>query len=1031
MHVGEICDDRFELLELAGVGGMGSVYRGVDRLSGEDVAIKIVEVAGVNLDRFAREIEMLSTISKFHPAIVRYVSHGMASGGAPFLAMEWLEGEDLSKRLKREGVSLSQCLSLGRRVTAAIAAAHRRGVIHRDIKPSNLFLVDGDPARVKILDFGLARPLTSSRQLTRTGAVLGTAGYMSPEQIVGDREIDARTDVFSTGCVLFECLTGTPAFPGDRLMAVLAKVVLEDSPRLRDARPELSCELEAAVARMMAKNREDRYLDGGALLEAIEQLGEQSLESAPLTHHVESTLTGGEQRLLSVIALADYDEASSLVEVEGDPEVQPRSLDEIVAPWDGEVLRLGVGTLLVVLRGRANAVDLAHRAARCALAVRDGLPDAHGVLVTGFAEMSGRGPVGPAVERAAKLLEVILQEPGGQIYVDEVSAGLLETRFDLGAEGVLRRLGAEHFLGVGSRRLLGKPTPCVGRNKELSFLEACYDECLDEGLAQPLVVLGEAGVGKSRLKQEFLELLQRRPSYPTVLFARGDLVSTRSAFALAAQLVRSAAGFPEGAGVVEQHELLREHLACGLVEPELTRVAEFLGEMTHAPSPHEHSAQLRAALNDARLLKEQLRGAFVDWVGSLGRRGPLVLVLEDLQWGDGPSVSYIERALTSHEDLPMLVMAFARPVVAETFPDLWETVGCQQLSLRPLRARACEQLVRSVLDAPSNVTVERIVSHSGGNAFYLEELVRHVANEASGQDLPESVLAMVQSRLEGLDADARRVLRAGSVFGRVFWDGAAGKLLGDLLSEEDRRGWLDMLVDREVLIEEPPDELGRTGRFRGERELVFRHDIVRDAAYSMLTGSDRTLGHRLAGEWLDEHGETDAMVLAEHYVQGAVPKRAEEHFINAARGSLTGGYLEQALTITKRGVEGGATGGALGALSLIQAQVHTWREDYEDAGRAATEALALTEPGTPPWLHALGMLGYSGAFGGDPDAIERAAEHFRGFQGDLLPIGPAGRASFTLLASMLATGQTCFVSAWRVLRASILVVISPLRVGSA
>src|SRR5262249_43679468 len=149
--------------------------------------------------------------------------------GEPFLAIEWLEGEDLGARLRRDGLTVAETLALGARVAEGLAAAHRRGGVHRDVKPGNLWLVDGKPGAAKILDFGIARLLapTLERTLTQAGAMIGTPGYMAPEQARGEEAIDARADVFSLGCVLFKCLTGRLPFQGEDVTAVLLKLVLE------------------------------------------------------------------------------------------------------------------------------------------------------------------------------------------------------------------------------------------------------------------------------------------------------------------------------------------------------------------------------------------------------------------------------------------------------------------------------------------------------------------------------------------------------------------------------------------------------------------------------------------------------------------------------------------------------------------------------------------------------------------------------------------------------------------------------------
>ena len=200
MRPGDVVAARFELTRLAATGGMGSVFRARDLLTGEDVALKTIRGCGdeQQAERFEREAALLAQLE--HPAIVRYVAHGRCEG-QHYLVMEWLEGESLSARLWRGPLDHAESVLLGQRVAAALAALHARGIVHRDVKPSNLILCDGEVERVKLVDFGVARS-RRARALTTVGAMVGTPGYMAPEQARGERRIDARADIFALGCVL-------------------------------------------------------------------------------------------------------------------------------------------------------------------------------------------------------------------------------------------------------------------------------------------------------------------------------------------------------------------------------------------------------------------------------------------------------------------------------------------------------------------------------------------------------------------------------------------------------------------------------------------------------------------------------------------------------------------------------------------------------------------------------------------------------------------------------------------------------------
>jgi len=268
---GTLFDGRFEVEEFLKAGGMGRVYRGRDCQTAEPVAIKVLQQVGKeDLSRFEREARLLADLS--HPAIVRYVGRGDAPDGTPFLAMEWLEGEDLAQRLARGPLDVDETRKLGAAVAAGLARAHAVGVVHRDIKPSNIFLRDRDVRRATILDFGVAcaAPAGSVQAtLTRTGTLLGTLAYMAPEQARGAKDVDARADVFSLGCVLFECLTGSRPFPGTHPVEVLAKILADPTPRPRDVAPLVPRDIDELVTHMLAKAPADRLSDCAWIAERL------------------------------------------------------------------------------------------------------------------------------------------------------------------------------------------------------------------------------------------------------------------------------------------------------------------------------------------------------------------------------------------------------------------------------------------------------------------------------------------------------------------------------------------------------------------------------------------------------------------------------------------------------------------------------------------------------------------------------------------------------------------------------------------
>src|SRR5499433_4292512 len=269
---------------------MGRVYRAHDLKTGAIVAVKILQLGSeLEAERFAREASLLAQVS--HPGIVRYLAHGQVRQGQ-FLAMEWIDGETLKDRLVREGLTIVESVQLAKQVALALGEMHARGIIHRDIKPSNLMFVRAEPGRVKILDFGIARRSDDLVGLTRTGFMVGSPGYMAPEQARGDRSaLDHRVDLVALGCVLYECLTGRPPFFGDPV-AVRAKVLLSDPPAVCELNADVSLELGALVRQLLSKDQGRRPLDAMQLARQLAALAEvPGVPRKQLTSATDSAVT--------------------------------------------------------------------------------------------------------------------------------------------------------------------------------------------------------------------------------------------------------------------------------------------------------------------------------------------------------------------------------------------------------------------------------------------------------------------------------------------------------------------------------------------------------------------------------------------------------------------------------------------------------------------------------------------------------------------------------------------------------------------
>jgi len=966
MLPGSLLADRFEVQDLVGRGGMSSVYRAFDRKQKVDVALKLLgERYTHERERFAREAIALQGLR--HPNIVKYVAHGRTDDGTHYLAMEWIEGEDLSSRLKNGALTMSESVALASRVASALAAAHARGIVHRDIKPSNIFLDHGKPDRVKLLDFGIAR-FGDRDGLTAPGVVFGTLGYMAPEQARGERVIDARADVFALGCVLYECITGKPVFIGAQPTAVLAKVVFEDAPRLKSVRANVPDALDRLVARMLAKVPASRPDDARALAAEIDGLSRAvaEAEEAPELSVRSEAIGDAEQRIVSVILTSvieprKNDATMPITTAEHDVTVSRLlRIREAAAPFDAQIELLRNGSLVATLVGKGDAPELAARAARCAMAIQKLAPEVPIVVATGRGVLGGRLPVGEVIDKAADLLRSATgggrmpsTPPGvttARVDLDSMTAALLDARFDVSRGGSGFILRGEREQVEATRTLLGRETPCVGRDRELSLLRMYLDECVNEPVARAVLVTAPAGFGKSRVRYEFVRSAKNSHPEAELWSCRGDPIGAGSPFAMVAQLIRDATGIRGGEPLELKQGKLRDRVARNVSPKHALRVSQFLGEIVGAKFPDDESLQLRAARQDPMLMGDQMQAAWEDFLDAETARTPVVLLLEDLHWGDLPSVQLVDAALRTSRERALMVLALARPEVHELFPRIWAGRGVQELRLGELTRKASEKLVREVLgDKLSPDQLTKLVDRAGGNAFYLEELIRSAA-EGSADQMPGTVVAMVQSRLERIEPDARRVLRAASVFGQVFWRSGVMTLLGGEGQASSLDEWLRELVERETITRRTQS------KFPGEEEYIFRHALVRDAAYAMLTEADTRLGHQLAAEWLSDVGEGDAMTMAEHLERGGEPVRAIDWFRRAAEHALEGNDYDAVVARCERAIACGAQGETFGVLRVMQAEAHRWRGDLAGVEACSLDAMRLLRRSSTEWFNAVGDL---------------------------------------------------------------------------
>ena len=657
-------------------------------------------------------------------------------------------------------------------------------------------------------------------------------------------------------------------------------------------------------------------------------------------------------------------------------EEETESLRRIAARHGARLERLADGSVLAVVEGGLPS-DQAAQAARCALALRRALPHRPAALATGRASLGRRVPIGEPIDTAAALLGGAV---GRGVRIDQATASLLGDVFVVDGDVLFGEADS-----MALRSLATPPSsPLVGRERPLAQLEALFEECRDETVARAAVVVAQAGGGKSRLLTELVRRL-REDGPPAVWLGRGDPVGAGSTFGILGAAVRRGLGIDASMAPAAVRARLVERAG----EANAPFVAELLGAAIDPSEPVRDD--VAAARRDPKLMYDRIRAAFEALVVAETARGPVAIVLEDLQWGDEPSVRLLDAALRAAGNAPLFVLALGRPEVEQRFAGLWPETGSQRVLLEPLTRRAATMLVRGLVTAASDGIVTRIVDEGGGNPLLLEELARAERDQCPPESGPRTLAAMLHARLERVPAELRLVLRAASVFGRTFSPAGVCALLDLDPMETSKR--IARLVDGDLVA-----------NAHGAEDFVFRSALTREATYASLTDPDRCLGHRLAGEWLESAGELEPLVLGEHAERAADSHRAAHFFLLAARRARAASFVGGVDALVNRSLACGAAGAERGALLLLRAEARQWRGELDAASQLLDEALADLPAGTEDWFAALALLGLGEFRRGHRDEADAIAERMLACDARAEGVGASRTLEFA--AALVLFGRT-------------------------
>ncbi len=859
-------------------GGSGVVYRGYDVVTEQTVALKVLAVepgvAPREEERMAREGRLLQELR--HPHIVRVMSFGVLEelGNVPYVAMEWLEGEDLAARHRRRPVTMAQAVELAIVVGEALEAAHAAGVIHRDVKPGNIFLCPGQvewathlDCYPKLLDFGLAA--RNDARVTRTGDMVGTPAYMAPEQARGDGTVDVRSDIYSLGATLFELVSGRPPHVGPTAIAMLARLVTTPAPRLRELRTDVSVQLDQLVAAMLATSADDRPSSMREVVDALAECVEQASRLSwidPLGDTTSSRLGSSATRLVTSIVAIHFAKGSA----------RERALDQL-RHRGADAIPLGTDAIVAHLGARhavgteaAMALDLGRRLARAGAQV--GI--ASGRIRVNWASDRHVQPVGEVVDRASALAR---DAQPGLVLADVTTSELGRGRYEFLSRDDGSTIVGEQRRGQRGERAGG--APFVGRDSELARVLSAFRRCASERVPIVVSITGPPGIGKTRLRREVVARVGALAEASVIVFQRSEAYARGNALGAAADVLRAMVGLSKGTSAKEAESAIVARLGAA-TSSELTAESRKLLAILLANEPLPEAFDPRGA-------RDALWLAMTDLVLHLLDQ-PTAIIMEDLQWSDPESIGWLDHVMGRALGRPVLLLATVRPSFWGESENRFQGRDHVRIDLRPLSRDACRTIAHSLLgEAAASAEVDQIADQAAGLPLFAEELARL---KAAGRNVAHAptIEAAIQVSLDALDEECRDAVGRLSVFGQTCWDAGL-----EALGLPSAEGVMKELAATEVLIEQS------VSRFTGTREWMFKHALVREVAYTALGESERRELHALAAEWLESMGE-DAATVAGHYDLGGQEARAAERWAVAAKHALVANALGDALTMAER-----------------------------------------------------------------------------------------------------------------------------------
>ena len=1033
----------YEITEEIGAGGMATVFRAYQPSMDRHVAIKVIRSSILHDDglreRFQREARLIARLE--HPHLLPVYDFDGESD-PPYIVMRYLEGGTLKQVQQRGTVPREEILHVLRQLAGALDYAHRQGIVHRDLKPSNI-MIDRE-GNAFLTDFGIARSAGKDKDLTGTGLMIGTPGYMAPEQARGDGQAGKAADIYSLGVLAFEALTGSAPYEHESGFEVILAHMNAPIPKASERNRDLPKSVDAVLARALAKQPSERFSSATEFVEALTRALKIKPSDSPtrlqsMTHTISvdqlaklaaskgdrdtpDTGTPSEQQRQMTAVAVDVKELAEILYESGADNERVRATVNALWTSFGEIAKTAGGVLHsrtddagLILWGRERArEDDPENAIRAALAMRDrALEESRKVLGPSwepteenplpFVAGITTGPVllerdgdsgsytasGAPITLAARLKEAA--PPGGILTVHETFT-LVRGVFNFLQQDALRVRGRKDPIEVylvttakprafrlRAMGIEGVETRMIGREIELRLLQEAMTLTLEDGETQVVTVVGEAGVGKSRLLYEFNSWIDLQEQVVWFFESRATQPSMLQPYSLARDLFSFRFRILDSDPLAQVREKFVQGVA-GFMGEDSERKAHYIGQLvgfdfTGIP-------EVAAALQDAEAFRRTAQGYLGELFTTASRTNPVMILIEDIHWADDRSLDLINNLVRDNTELPLFVLCMARPSFYERRPQWGEGQRFhERIQLEPLSQLSSRRLVREllkhVLEVPTALR-DLVVDRADGNPFYIEELIKALIDDRvivkgdpnwsvdttrlSTVRIPATLTGVLQARLDTLPPALYQLLQRASVIGRIFWDAAAIRLSQEAagLEPAEAKAMLEELRDREMILQR--EESG----FAGTVEYVFRHAILRDVTYETVIPRQRRALHKMVGDWLIEIGgeraDEHTLLVAEHYSRAEEVSLAATQLMKVAERGIRLATYDEASTVLQRARE------MLTSKEHIEQrlQVDILRGDIESIRGSWTKAGEIFEPileearalGSLPLLsQALGKLG--------------------------------------------------------------------------